>query len=155
MRITLLCKILIVGVCSFAASACSTQADQKFEFYYYPARNVYYDLSNSRYIYSLNGGKTWDTLYKKMDSEPATLGKKQIIYSRIANPWDSNAVHINRYGGILLDVPDVDSNAVRDIVVAERKSTVKTKPAASSSTGNDNKAGKKPGFFKRLFGKKH
>src|ERR1041384_5041996 len=95
MRITLLCKILIAGVCSSTALACNNaHNDPAFEFYYYPARNVYYDLSNSRYIYSLNGGRTWDTLYEKGDAGAATLGKKEIIYSRVANPWDRNNVHL-------------------------------------------------------------
>jgi hypothetical protein len=78
MRITLLCKILIAGVCSSTALACNNiHNDPAFEFYYYPARNVYYDVSNGRYIYSLNGGRTWDTLYKKAEAGSPTLGKKR------------------------------------------------------------------------------
>ena len=158
MRITLLCKILIAGVCSSTALACNNgHNDPAFEFYYYPARNVYYDVSNSRYIYSLNGGSTWDTLYKKAEAGSTTLGKKEIIYSRVANPWDSNDVHIKRYGGYLIDVPSIDSNTAEAIVVSERKPAIKAKSVTPATANNseNNKSEKKPGFFKRLFGKKH
>jgi len=158
MRITLLCKILIAGVCSSTALACnSMHNDPALEFYYFPARNVYYDLSNSRYIYSLNGGRTWDTLYKKAEAGSTTLGKREIIYSKVTNPWDSNDVHIKRYSGYLLDLPSIDSNTAQAIVVSERKPATKGKSVTASTADNsqNNKAEKKPGFFKRLFGKKH
>jgi len=158
MRITLLCKILIAGVGSSTALACNNiHNDPAFEFYYYPARNVYYDVSNARYIYSLNGGRTWDTLYKKAEAGSPTLGKKEIIYSQVANPWDSNDVHIKRYEGYLLDLPSIDSNTAEAIVVSERKPATKAKSVTASTKDNseNNKSEKKPGFFKRLFGKKH
>ena len=157
MRITLLCKTFVAGAFCIAVFSChQVQTDTKFEFYYFPARNVYYDVANARFIYSLNGGKIWDTLYKKMETEPPTLGKKQIIYSNVSDPWDSNEVHRNRYGGYLLDIPDVDSTTSEKILVTERKTPNRsTTAAASPVTKSDNKTEKKPGFFKRLFGKKH
>jgi len=156
MHISLLFKNLIAGMFCFAVFACNNvQPDTKFEFYYYPSKNVYYDLSNARYIYSLNGGQTWDTLYKKMDKEPATLGKKQIIYSSTTEPWDSNDVHIKRYGSYVLDIVNIDSDTSQNTAVTERKVPVKSKPVASAPAKTANKTEKKPGFFKRLFGKKH
>ena len=154
MRITLLLKYLLTATCFFVAFSCNrAQSDNKYEFYYYPGKNVYYDVSNARYIYSLNGGRMWDTLYKKADIEPQTLGKKQIIYSSIATPWDSNEVHRNRYGGTLVDIASVDSSLSHQILVADRKSPKKASPVVSTKTTHA--AEKKPGFFKRLFGKKH
>ena len=155
MRLTLLLRNSAAGIFCFAAFACNNLSDTKFEFYYYPLKNVYYDVANACYIYSLNGGQAWDTLYKKMDKEPATLGKKQIIYSDVADPWASNEEHRQMYSGYLLDIPNVDSTTAQRNSVTERKYPVKQKAVASRANKSDNKSEKKPGFFKRLFGKKH
>jgi hypothetical protein len=154
MRITLLFRSLIAGISCFAVFSCNKiNNDQQFEFYYYPAKNIYYDVSNARYLYSLNGGRNWDTLQKKMDKEPATLGNKQIIYSSIRTPWDSNEVHRKLYDGYLLDIINAeDSSASQRDAVAERKMPVRSKPVVRTSSKKNEK---KPGFFKRLFGKKH
>jgi hypothetical protein len=154
MRITVLFRSLITCISCFAVFSCNKiNSDRTFEFYYYPAKNIYYDVSNARYLYSLDGGRNWDTLQKKMDKEPLTLGNKQIIYSGIRTPWDSNEVHRKLYGGYLLDIINAeDSSALQKDVVAERKLPGRSKPRLTTA---NNKNEKKPGFFKRLFGKKH
>ncbi len=88
-----------------------------------------------------------------MDNEPATLGNKQIIYSSIRTPWDSNEVHRKLYNGYLLDIINAeDSSALQEDAVTERKLPLRSKPV---TTTGSKKNEKKPGFFKRLFGKKH
>jgi hypothetical protein len=151
MRNNLLCKGFATGIYCFAAFSCNEiNNDTKFEFYYYPSKNVYYDVSNAEYLYSLNGGENWDTLHKKMESEPATLGVKQIIYSNTKEILDSNESHRRLYGGNLVNILTADSSLSENDVVTERKFPRKPKPVATVSK----KTEKRPGFFKRLFGKK-
>lgn len=151
MRNNLLCKGFATGMFCFAAFSCNEiNNNTKFEFYYYPSKNVYYDVSNAEYLYSLNGGANWDTLHKKMETEPATLGNKQIIYSNTREILDSNESHRRLYGGDLLNILSADSSLSQDDVVTERKLPRKPKPVAAVSK----RAEKRPGFFKRLFGKK-
>jgi len=153
MSVTLLFRSLLAIIfCSIAVACDNMRPDTRFEFYYYPSKNLYYDVSNALYVYSLNGGRNWDTFYKKMGREPVTLGKKQIIYSSVRDPWDSNEVHREIYGGYLLDIPDADSTTLQKNTATERKFPKKPKPVAAVPDQNTEK---KPGFFKRLFGKKH
>lgn len=129
--------------------ACNNNAKKKFEYYYYPARNIYYDVTNAQFVYSINGGKSWQVFKKDLNKEPATLGNKQIIYSTSLQPWDSNETHVKQYNGKLFSVADEDTTAYTD-AVSEKKTFKKPKPAVTEEPKKE----KKPGFFKRLFGKK-
>ena len=141
--------IFLLNFMMFAA--CNNAAQKQSEFYYYPARNVYYDVANSLYFYSLDGGKTWDSLYVKTNSEPSTLGNKQIIYSNVSEIWKNNEAHINQYGGKLFSLNDGDSTNSQSSLAADRK----IKKAKPKVVVPDKKPEKKPGFFQRLFGKKN
>ncbi len=141
-------NILILFLC-FNFFACNNTGNaKKFEFYYYPARNIYYDVTNAEFIYSVNGGKTWDTFKKDLSKDPATLGSREIIYSDSQQPWDSNEAHLKQYNGKLFSVRDEDTTAQAN-VISDKKIVKK------ASSANENKKEKKPGFFKRLFGKKN
>jgi hypothetical protein len=100
-------------------------------------------------VYSVNGGKTWETFKKDLGKDPATLGSREIIYSTSQQPWDSNESDIKKYNGKLFSVVDEDTTAQTGLVT-EKKIIKKPKPETE-----ENKKEKKPGFFKRLFGKKN
>jgi hypothetical protein len=130
--------------------SCDDIGQKKFEFFYYPERNVYYDVSNSMYLYSLDGGTTWDSLHAKMNKDSATLGSKEIIYSTTPDIWTDNETHIKQYNGHAINITGNDSLSQNDLA-AERKA----KKVKVSATNSEKKSEKKPGFFKRLFGKKN
>ena len=142
--------IFCIAFLGLNLTACNNSAsEKKFEFYYYPARNVYYDVANTQFVYSINGGKSWDTFKKNITADPATLGSRQIIYSDSPQPWDSNQAHIRLYNGKLFNVKDQDT-AGQTSIISNKKIIKKAKQAEGSEPE------KKPGFFKRLFGgKKH
>ncbi len=126
---------------------------KQFEFYYYPSKNIYYDVANNQYIYSVDGGKTWTLFKPKTNNEPATLGNKQTIYSDDEQPWKLNEVHRKQYNGTVISIADADTVAQQQDVISDKKNIVK-KPKLNVDAPVQEE--KKPGFFKRLFGgKKH
>lgn len=127
-----------------------TSGNKQFEFYYYPSRNVYYNVAANQYTYSINGGKTWNTFKPKNNMQPATLGSRQIVYSDDEQPWKLNELHRKQYNGKLISLEDADT-VTQAGFVTEKKITVK-KPKLNVE--EPKKEEKKPGFFKRLFGGK-
>jgi len=135
--------------------SCNSITQKKFEFFYYPARNVYYDVNNNLYLYSLDGGKTWDSLSVVMNSEPAIPGGKQIIYSATPAVWTENEEHIKQYNGKVINITGSDTGNSKEDPVAERRAKKTKSSDITASTNTAKKTDKKPGFFKRLFGKKN
>jgi hypothetical protein len=144
----LLFFILITA--SVAFSSCNKITQKKFEFFYYPQLNVYFDVAAREYFFSLDSGKTWDSVYSNTNAEPATLGNKQILYSDTHAIWDSNEEHLKQYNGHAINIIYSDTVSVTQDEVTDRK-TKKIK----SVTADTKQPEKKPGFFQRLFGKKH
>ena len=143
-------KLFFLSLCSVIILSCNDTTPKKFEFYYYPSRNVYYDVTNSLYLYSLDGGKTWDSLQVNSNKEPATLGTKRIVYSTSHDVWKDNAQHIHEFNGQVINITGNDSSSLQTDLAADRKMKKAKTPAI-----NTPKPEKKPGFFKRLFGKKN
>lgn len=137
-------------VFSLIICSCNNVLQKEYEFYYYPEKNIYYDVVNKEYIYSLDGGQTWDSLFVAAEKEPATLGTKRILHSNQHSIWLNNAEHIQQFNGRAVNVLASDTTASNQALVAERKikKTVTTQPPKKEPE-------KKPGFFKRLFGKKN
>lgn len=145
-----LLNIFFACIVCFTSCDMFTSGEQKLEFFYYPSKNVYYDVANNQYAYSVNGGKNWGFYRLRNNIEPATLGNKQIIYSSSAQPWDSNEVHRKLYNGSLIAVADADTGLQTNTVL-EKKVIKKVKPVNQPKKEEQ----KKPGLFKRLFGRKH
>ena len=126
---------------------------KQFVFYYYPSKNVYYNVANNQYTYSVDGGRTWYSFKPTSNTEAATLGGKQIINSDNEQPWNINEIHRKQYNGTLISVADADSIAQPDVVSDKKIITKKPKLNVEEPPKKE----KKPGFFKRLFGggKKH
>lgn len=142
-------NVFFIALICFGCLACNNNNAKKFQFYYYPARNIYYDVTNAQFVYSVNGGKSWEVFKKDLSKDPATLGSREVIYSNSPQPWDSNASDLKKYNGKLFSVADEDTTAQTDIV-SDKKIIKKPKQVIEEP-----KEEKKPGFFKRLFGKKH
>ena len=104
------------------------------------------------YLYSLDGGKTWDSVTAATTSEPATLGNKEIIYSPTPDVWVQNDEHIKQYKARVINIAGIDTGLSVKDPVAESK-TKKIRVVANTESNKEPE--KKPGFFKRLFGKKN
>ena len=149
-----ICNLFLL--CAAILFSCNTITQKQFEFIYYPSRNVYYDVANKLYFYSLDGGNTWDSLQVTGANQPAIPGPQQTIYSTTPDILADNAQRIKQYNGNVIDITGNYSDSLNDELVAERKiKKVKATPAITASTGEEKKTEKKPGFFKRLFGKKN
>lgn len=131
--------------------SCDNIGQKKFEFFYYPERNIYYDVTNSMYLYSLDGGKTWDSVNIKNNADVTpTIGTKRIVYSTTSEIWLDNASHIKQFNGHIINITGNDSLLQNNLAAERRVKKVKATVSDSSK-----KTEKKPGFFKRLFGKKN
>ncbi len=142
-------------LCMLILASCNEAGlgKKQFEFYYYPSKNVYYDVANNQYTYSVDGGKTWNNFKPNTSTEFATLGSRQTVYSDDEQPWKLNQVHRKEYNGTLLSIADADTVAQQQDVITDKKIIVK-KPKLNVDQAPQEE--KKPGFFKRLFGgKKH
>lgn len=130
--------------------SCNQEGQQKFEFYYYPSRNVYFDVANNMYLFSVDGGKNWDSVEAVTDKQPAILGERKIVYSTTHAVWIDNSEHRHEFNGKLIDVtkPVSDKTGNSDAADRKVKQTVSTTPAVM-------KPEKKLNFFQRLFGKKN
>jgi hypothetical protein len=147
-QLSLIFFLLLSGAFIFS---CNNITQKNFEFFYYPSRNVYYDVTNNMFFYSLDGGKIWDSLKTKMDKDPATLGAKQIVYSSTPAIWLQNQQHINQFNGHAINITNNDSDSFSKDLAAERK----IKKASDVTTQQNKKPEKKLTFFQRLFGKKN
>lgn len=130
--------------------SCNQDNQQKFEFYYYPYRNVYYDVANNLYLFSVDGGHTWDSIKATTDEQPATLGEKKVVYSATHAVWIDNNEHRHDFNGRLIDVTKTNNENTETNLAADRKAkqTVLATPAVKQQE-------KKLNFFQRLFGKKN
>ena len=96
---------LVVVLIIAAVVVFSTKIFQKkYTFYYYPEWNAYYDVQHKNYIYSIDGGKTWDTISNSSNTVSNTLGRHIILRTSSPEIWLENAVHRNEYGGTLNDL---------------------------------------------------
>ena len=124
---------------------------KNYEFYYYPSRNIYYNVSIKDISIHWMVAKHGIPYFFQQTTEPPTLGDKEILHSQSPDIWLNNAVHIKQYNGHVIDITANDTASLQEGLVAERK----TKKIVAPVTTQNKEPEKKPGFFKRLFGKKN
>lgn len=71
-----------------------------FKFYYYPKLNVYYDATQNNFVYTVDGGITWQTKKPASTDLPEKLGEKVTIYSPDPDAWVYNSKHRKQYKGV-------------------------------------------------------
>ena len=119
---------LVVVLVVAAVAVFSTKIFQKkYTYYYYPQWNAYYDVRNKNYIFSIDGGKTWDTIFNSSDNVANTLGEKIVIRSTNPEIWIDNEVHRVRYGGTPNDL-------VGNFLQREDKKEIKKKNITNDSS---------------------
>jgi len=119
------------------------------EYYYFPDKNLYYDVSRAVYLFSLDSGKTWDSLPGNSESIPPVLGDKQVLYSNTDPVWANNESDRAQYNGQLY-------NVVNELSLKHAETDAKVTKAKPSGT-QPQKERKRPikKFFEKIFGKKN
>ena len=155
MKRVLLLIIIIVSTVFFAVSCQgnnSQDVDEENQFYYYPQKNVYFDVDKKAFFYSLDGGKSWDSITNAADKEPQTLGEKIIVYSVDSRVYKDNAAHRKLYNGRLIDIIDADTAFASALPEAtERK--VQKKKTDDEKLEEDEPIKGLNKFLNKLFGK--
>ena len=148
--------IIIVSIHLFALSCQNNKENEKedYKFYYYPKKNVYYDVEKKIFLYSINGGKTWDSVINTSGNDPRTLGEKVTIRSRVKEAYKKNETHRNLYKGKLYNIVSLET-AVASAApeVTERKiKTTKSKEVNPFAEEDKVIEGIKK-FVNKIFGK--
>jgi hypothetical protein len=106
---------------------------KKYNYYYYPRWNAYYDVRHKNYIYSIDGGKTWEVTASSSNGGMNTLGEKIGLRSDDDKIWLDNEEHRKEYDGKLSDL-------VSDFLeIVEEKKEVRKKNVEKDSTRHINK----------------
>ena len=124
-------------------------------FYYFPKTNVYYDISHTSYIYSIDSGKHWTVLVDSSRKNTDALGKRIELTNSTSDIWKDNEIHRKMYGGTLINLVRQDS--LRSTSTAKSKNLLKKKKVISTADSLKmitEVPHKKRTFFQRLFGKK-
>ena len=114
---------------------------KKYTYYYYPEWNAYYDVQHKNYIYSIDGGKTWDTITNSSNAVVNTLGDKIVLRTTSSEIWTENAEHRQQYGGTLNDLVGGFLKTGEDKRVKKKKNNTeennKMEKVAIDSTNRD------------------
>jgi hypothetical protein len=111
--------LVIAAIIVFSAKV----FQKKQTYYYYPEWNAYYDVQHKNYIYSIDGGKTWDTITNSSNTVASTLGEKIQLRSSSAEIWRDNAEHRTKYGGELNDLVGIFLQSGEDKRVKKKKNS--------------------------------
>ncbi len=145
--------VLIVSVGLFMVSCNSNSKGSQTGFYYYPRKNMYYDVEKNIFLYSLDSAKTWRSLANVTGKEPATLGEKVIIDKTPDEVFKNNEEHRKLYSGNLYNNINRDTTATLNPEVSERKELA-TRIAAARSNNSEKPKKRIKKFFEKIFGKK-
>lgn len=143
------CFVLAISSCSEKTEAASVG---KYQFYYYPKMNMYYDVAAGQYIYSIDSARSWLTVNETSSTQPPTLGDPQVIQTDSKQVWKQNEEHRQQYGGVILNVADATGSiAPTTDEVRERKAAKRTTRTQTQDEQKKKGIGK---FLENLFGKR-
>jgi hypothetical protein len=125
--------VLVIMLVIGAIVVFSTKlSNRKNTFYYYPEWNAYYDTRHKNYIYSIDGGKIWDTITNSSSDIAQTLGQKIVLHSNSDQIWLNNAEHRSRYGGELNDLVGSFLNLAEEKRPAKKKNIYRDSTESST-----------------------
>jgi hypothetical protein len=144
---------LIVNLTILSVACNERKQDNTYQFYYYPLRNIYYDVRKSEFLYSIDGAKTWQVFTGVSNPDVATLGDKEVITSSDSSILNKNEEHRRLYAGNLYSL-DLSGEGLAGVtpVVSERKTSVKKIPAVKEKNSEKPKKGIAK-FFSKIFHK--
>ncbi len=123
--------------------------------FYFPEKNIYYDSRQSKYYFSLDGAKSWDSMAFKGPGYGAVLGQKISIEKTVNNVWLNNEGHRKEYNGVLLNIINKQTILISkadSIKKVKATAIIKTQPSVVEKEDPPKKGLKK--FFNKIFGKK-
>lgn len=95
-------SVSILGV-TIAGFTTFKTVHRMHKFYYYPDLNVYYNVHEQKFIYSIDGGQSWSVMNWE-NNEASALGKKIVLTSDQAEIWQQNKQHLSKHGGYLVNL---------------------------------------------------
>ena len=125
-----------------------------FKFYYYPKLNVYYDATQNNFVYTVDGGVTWQTKKPASTDLPEKLGEKVTIYSPDPDAWVYNSRHRQQYKGVTTNYVQRPEDTAKFVAItppppkADTGSTAR-KDSVDRSKAEENKK-KGSSWFNRL-----
>lgn len=82
-----------------------------YRFYYYPTSNFYYDVAKGNFVYTLDGGRSWEVQEAASPQTAKAFNDREVIDSPVPEVWKYNSDHRRKYGGLLTDYRDKESIA--------------------------------------------
>jgi hypothetical protein len=131
-----------------AINETSATEENGYHFYYYPKLNIYYDVSQNNFVYSVDGGHSWQTKKPTSDQIPENISDKVSFYSPVPETWHNNEEHRKAFKGVLVNYvekPEDTATIKIDTTTKKKKAVVKKKEDPEEKVEE-----KKKGFFKRL-----
>lgn len=123
-----------------------------FKFYYYPKLNMYYDATQINFVYSVDGGHTWQTKKPTKQDLPDKLSEKVTLYSPDPDAWIYNSQHRQQYKGAYTNYVqrrEDTAQYVSEPVVKKEDSAKESRKKAIENEGQQ-KDKKEGSWFKRL-----
>lgn len=120
-----------------------------FKFYYYPKLNVYYDAAQNNFVYTVDGGVTWQTKKPTNTNLPEKLGKKVTIYSPDPDAWIYNSQHRQQYKGVATNYVQRPEDTAQFVAVATPPMP-DTATAITDQSASEEKKEKRGSWFSRL-----
>jgi len=154
--------IIVLVLMGFAAkelfSSRTVESEPKasgFKYYYYPKLNVYYDATQNNFVYTVDGGITWQTKKPVHKDLPETLGEKVTIYSPDPDAWVYNSQHRQQYKGVMTNYIQRPEDTAQFIAATTPPKT-ETGQAVQKETADkaDSKEKKKGGSWFNRFKEK-
>jgi hypothetical protein len=148
--------IIILIIMGFAAkeliiSKATTEPEPTgYKFYYYPKLNMYYDATQNNFVYTVDGGLTWQTKKASAQNLPEKMDEKVILYSPDPDAWIHNTSHRQQYNGVYTNYVQRREDTARFIPepVLKREDSVSTDSTArQAAVEKEEKGGS---WFKRL-----
>lgn len=148
-------RLLIILLFIFIGTACQQPQQQQNEYHYYPDLNLYYDVTHKNYLYSMDGGNTWDSIDAKTKTIPEALGPKVVLYTTSDSIWKDNEAHRQQYNGYVYNVAEDNGDAdTVEAVVTEKKKPVKKVAPTKEPPPQEEKKKKGLGkLLQKIFGK--
>ena len=93
-----------------------------YRFYYYPTSNFYYDVRQGAFVYTLDGGRTWEVQEAASPQAAKAFKDRKVIDSPVPQVWKYNNDHRAKYGGLFTDYREKADPAGTPPVAKEGKS---------------------------------
>lgn len=74
-----------------------------YRFYYYPTSNFYYDVAKGNFVYTLDGGRSWEVQGAASPQTAKAFNDREVIDIPVPEVWKYNPDHRRKYGGLLTD----------------------------------------------------